>query len=329
MSPLLTIIMPAYNMEAYIAEAIESVLAAKTRDHIELLVINDGSTDTTEALVKTYQEKYPACVHCISKPNGHYGSAVNRGLAEASGVFVKLVDSDDWVYPEALDELVQFLMAHQAIDLVLTDYVKVCEGECQTVKATTTLSPRTVFDFADVELRPCIMHAQTFRRQLLLDQNLRLDEGILFTDDEWSLFPMPGVKKLAYVDVAVYGYRLGRADQSVSLESLEKTLGDNYQVTQRVMNWYRALPEDWSDHTNRAYVIEKTAAIVCEHMRRRLLAKDVKQSKQVALELLRFMTDDLGLSPDELDRTFRFVQVGYGFGFGLLAAYKKMKVRHG
>lgn len=329
MIPVLTIIMPAYNMEAYISEALESVLAAKTRDSIELLVVNDGSTDTTEDLVKAYEKKYPACVRCISKPNGHYGSAVNRGLAEAKGSFVKLVDSDDWVYPEAIDALVAYLADHPAIDLVLTDYVKACEDERELVEVTHTLTPGQEYDFSEVDLRPCIMHAQTFRRQLLLDEGLRLDEGILFTDDEWSLFPMPSVKKIAYVNAAVYGYRLGRADQSVSLESLEKTLGDNYRVTRRVMAWYRELPPHWDEHTNRGYVVEKTAAIVCEHVRRRLLAKDVKESKRVAMELLDFMVNDLALSSEELDRTFRFLQRGHGRGFGLLAAYKKMRVRHG
>lgn len=320
--------MPAYNMHDYIAEAIESVLAAKSRDSVELVVINDGSTDDTAEIVARYVKANPGLVRCVSKPNGHYGSAVNRGLLEATGTFVKLVDSDDWVYPDALDTLIRFLASHPTLDMVLTDYVRVCEGESQKVCATETLPVGEVLSFADVELRPCIMHTQTFRRQLLLDEKLHLDEGILFTDDEWSLFPMPAVKAIAYVNAAVYGYRLGRTDQSVSLECLEKTLGDNYQVTRRVMDWYRSLPVGWEAYANRAYVVEKTAAIVCEHLRRRLLAHDTQAGKQVALELLVFMTDDLGLAPEELDRSFRFIQKGRGRGFGLLSACKKMRVRH-
>ena len=92
----LTIIVPSCNMEKYLAKCCESmVVASELMERLEVLVVNDGSTDKTSEIGHSFERWYSGTFRVIDKENGHYGSCVNRGLAEAKGEFVKLLDADD------------------------------------------------------------------------------------------------------------------------------------------------------------------------------------------------------------------------------------------
>ena len=91
----ITFAIPCYNSESYMHHAIETILTAK--DDVEILVIDDGSSDNTLKIAKEYEVKYPGIVKAIHKENGGHGSGVNKGLSLAKGLYYKVVDSDDWV----------------------------------------------------------------------------------------------------------------------------------------------------------------------------------------------------------------------------------------
>ena len=105
MSKILTIVVPSYNMEAYLGKCLDSLIVrdadgslnANMMDALEVLVINDGSKDRTSEIGHSYEAKYPGTFRVIDKENGHYGSCVNRGLAEAKGAFIRVLDADDYV----------------------------------------------------------------------------------------------------------------------------------------------------------------------------------------------------------------------------------------
>ena len=92
---LLSIAIPSYNSEGYLANCIESLLPGG--EDVEILIINDGSTDATAAIADEYAAKYPTIVKAVHKENGGHGSAVNMGIDKATGLYFKVVDSDDWV----------------------------------------------------------------------------------------------------------------------------------------------------------------------------------------------------------------------------------------
>ena len=92
MTPLLTVVVPAYNAEAYLARALDSVVGFGSE--LEVLVVDDGSTDGTARLAQAYADRYPEEVRLVSKPNGGHGSAINTGLEHARGAYLKVVDAE-------------------------------------------------------------------------------------------------------------------------------------------------------------------------------------------------------------------------------------------
>lgn len=103
---LLSIVVPTYNMERYLARCLDSLLVPSVIKHIEILVINDGSKDQSGVIAHNYQERYPQSVKVIDKENGGYGSVLNIGLLNASGKYFKVCDSDDWFDGEAFGNFV-------------------------------------------------------------------------------------------------------------------------------------------------------------------------------------------------------------------------------
>ena len=104
---LLSIAIPCYNSEAYMEKCIESLL--KGGEEVEILVVNDGSSDRTAEIADAYAEKYPTIIKAIHQENGGHGEAVNAGIRNATGLYFKVVDSDDWVNEEAYKQILKTL----------------------------------------------------------------------------------------------------------------------------------------------------------------------------------------------------------------------------
>ena len=122
---LLSIAIPSYNSEAYMAHAIESLLPGG--DEVEILIVNDGSKDRTAEIADSYQAKYPGICRAIHQENGGHGAAVMAGLQNATGIYFKVVDSDDWLdetaYPHVLDVLRTLTAPEKQIDLVISNFI--------------------------------------------------------------------------------------------------------------------------------------------------------------------------------------------------------------
>ena len=128
---LLTFAIPCYNSESYMRHCIESILPGG--EDVEILIVDDGSTkDNTAAIADEYQEKYPTIVRAIHQENGGHGEAVNAGIRNATGLYFKVVDSDDWVdadaYKKILDKLRELAGSDTTLDMLLANYVYEKEG---------------------------------------------------------------------------------------------------------------------------------------------------------------------------------------------------------
>ena len=123
----LTFVIPAYNMESYLDRCVNSLLSATNTDDIEVLVVDDGSQDGTLEMAQKFEARYPGIVRAIHQENKGHGGAVNTGIAAANGMYVKVVDADDWVDPESLEQVMTVLREEadstEPIDMLVTNYV--------------------------------------------------------------------------------------------------------------------------------------------------------------------------------------------------------------
>ena len=122
---LLSVTVPCYNSQEYMRHCIETLLPGG--EEIEILIVDDGSKDNTAAIADEFQEKYPAIVRAIHQENAGHGGAVMKGLENATGLYFKVVDSDDWVDPQVLKDLLKLLrrfkQTNQLVDMVVSDFV--------------------------------------------------------------------------------------------------------------------------------------------------------------------------------------------------------------
>lgn len=253
---LLSIVVPAYNAENYLETNLRSLCLPEVLDDIEVLVINDGSTDGTEQLARQYEARYPKTVRVITKTNGGHGSGINTGIAEAKGLYFKVVDADDWVEKKAFLHLLAFLKeqaAGTAADLVVSGFYWAFDndsGQPETFRRKAEITEpfagveyRKLYCFDDIADRLYIkMHAMTIRTALLkrmsAEYQLAIDENCYYVDAEYILYPIPYVQTAAFLPDFVYQYRIGRSGQSVSLEKMRKNEANYDKVLHSLLHFY-------------------------------------------------------------------------------------------
>lgn len=222
---LLSIAVPCYNSEKYMRKCVESLLPGG--EDVEIIIVDDGSDkDDTARIADEYQERYPAIVKAVHKENGGHGSAVNAGIDAATGLYFKVVDSDDWVkedaYRQVLDTLRQLAGGAAALDMMICNYVYEKEGEKRkkVIRYRHTLPRDQMFTWDDchhfLKGHYILMHSVIFRTQLLRECGLRLPEHTFYVDNLYVFEPLPYVQNLYYLDVNFYRYYIGRDDQSVN-----------------------------------------------------------------------------------------------------------------
>lgn len=207
------------------AKCIESLLVGG--EEVEILIVDDGSTkDNTAEIADQYAAKYPSIVKAIHKENGGHGSGVNTGIDHASGMFFKVVDSDDWVkkdaYLKVLAKLREFANSSDQLDMLICNFVYDKEGakKKKVMQYRRILPVDQLFTWSDCNHfskgHYILMHSVIFRTQLLKDCGIRLPEHTFYVDNLYVFEPLPYVKNMYYLDVNFYRYYIGRADQSVN-----------------------------------------------------------------------------------------------------------------
>ena len=244
--PILTIIIPTYNMEKYLRHCLDSLIVPNM-DKVEVLVINDGSKDSSSAIGHEYQDKYPQTFRVIDKENGNYGSCVNRSLKEATGKYVKVLDADDSFDKGTFKTFIEKLQNIDS-DLVLTDFVTVDEEGKVTSKSVYSESYQNiplgkVFDFVDFINQPDYtfygqMHGLTYRTKLIRDMDYHQTEGISYTDQEWVFMPVTRVKTCVYLPGGLYLYLVGREGQTV--KSYAKSINQIEKVIESMIAYYNS-----------------------------------------------------------------------------------------
>ena len=195
------------------AKCIDSLLVGGK--DVEILIVDDGSTkDRTPQIADEYAAKYPDIVKAIHKENGGHGSAVNTGIDNATGLYFKVVDSDDWVKQEAylqiLDKLRELTAGPVTLDMLISNFVYEKEGEKKkkVMQYRRSIPVDRMFTWSDCKHFPVghyiLMHSVIFRTNLLRECGIRLPEHTFYVDNLYVFEPLPYVKNMYYMDVTFY-----------------------------------------------------------------------------------------------------------------------------
>lgn len=239
---LLSVAVPCYNSQEYMRNCIDSLLEGQ--DLVEIIIVDDGSKDNTAAIADEYAAKYPDIVKAVHQENGGHGEAVNTGLRNATGLYFKVVDSDDWVNKEAylaiLDKLREITGGPQTLDMMISNFVYEKQGakRKKVMRYKSYMPENKIFTWKEMGRMPVgkyiLMHSVIYRTGLLRDCGLELPKHTFYVDNLFVYQPLPHVQTMYYMDVNFYRYFIGREDQSVHEDVMIRRI-DQQLFVNRIM----------------------------------------------------------------------------------------------
>ena len=225
---ILTVVVPTYNMEKYLRRGLDSLIVREDQMQLlEVLIINDGSKDNSSKIGHEYQDRYPQTFRVIDKENGNYGSCVNRGLKEASGKYIKVLDADDWFDNDIFTRYLDVLNSID-VDLVLNNRQYVHSDGEVVCSETFSLPKDEIFNFYDYHASPS-MHDVAYKTENVRKLDYHQSEGVSYTDTQWAFVPMFNVKTAYYTKEWMYKYLVGRQGQTMDKSVRYKSLS-HWQV---------------------------------------------------------------------------------------------------
>ncbi len=237
----LTVVVPSYNSQDYLHRCLDTLLPGAP--DLEVIVVDDGSRDATAEIAAGYAERFPGRVRVISQANAGHGGAVNTGVAAATGRFVKVVDSDDWVEPGAFARLLETLRTDAAdVDMVVSNFVyeKVDRRRKKAVRYRDVLPRDREFGWDEVGVfgksQYILMHSLVYRTGLLRECGLRLPEHTFYVDNLYAYVPLAHVRRMYYLDVDLYRYFIGRADQSVAEDVMISRVDQQLRINRMMID---------------------------------------------------------------------------------------------
>ena len=247
---LISFVVPSYNSEKYLQKCIDSLLLGG--DDVEIIIVNDGSKDNTINIANEYMEKYPSIIKVIDKENGGHGSGVNAGIDNATGLYFKVVDSDDWVdaaaYKKVLMTIKEHLSDASSPDMYLTNYVfeRLDEGKQYVADYKKRIPINKMISFEDIKAfglaEFMIMHSIIYKLDIVKESKVRLPHHTFYVDTIFTFVPLKLVKSIYYIDCDFYRYYVGRPDQSVTFKNMTK----NYKMQIKVM-YELSMAYSWED----------------------------------------------------------------------------------
>ena len=292
---LLSVAIPCYNSEAYMEKCIDSLLVGG--EEVEILIVDDGSTDKTAEIADVYAEKYPTIVRAIHQENGGPGEAVNAGIRNAQGLYFKVVDSDDWVNKEAYEKILktleELLRGPKTVDLFISNFVYEKQGATRkkVMQYRHCFPQGEVFGWSDIghmqKGKYLLMHSMIYRTQLLQQCGLELPKHTFYVDNLFAYEPLPYVKNMYYLDVNFYRYFIGRDDQSVNEKVMIKRIDQQIRVNKMMVDVYNR--GNFTNKRLRAYMFSYLDIIttVSSIMLIRAETEEALQKKKELLEYIK------------------------------------------
>lgn len=305
MEKLLTVTVPAYNAEPWLEYNLISLCLEECLEKMEIIVVDDGSTDRTGEIADKYAEKYPDTVRVIHKENGGHGSGVNTGIREARGRYFKVIDADDWVSSKPFQNLMKALETADA-DIVSSGFLWAKDnGSGYPASFPTQAEMKEPFKgvqygetyrFSDIADQLYLkIHNLAYRTELLKEHDITLDEHCYYVDTEYITYPIPFVETVVFIPDFVYRYRINRKGQSMSVKQMQRYAENYDRVLESLLRFYASDTVKNSEEKKQQYIANIIARTAAARIRIYLSLPACRENKEA---LIRF---DEGLKKDHPD----------------------------
>ncbi|QIK69453.1 glycosyltransferase family 2 protein [Erysipelothrix sp. HDW6C] len=238
---LLSIVVPCYNSQEYMSVSIDSLLMGD--DRIEIIIVNDGSTDDTARIADAYHHRFPEMIRVIHKENGGHGSAIDAGLAVAQGLYFKVLDSDDWLNQSALEKILNYIEHNQTVDLIVANYRYEKKGarHKKIMHYRRSIPQETIVGWDAIHFplgTYFMMHSMIHRTEILRTTKLALPEHTFYVDNLFVFRSLMHVQTIVYFDEILYHYFIGRDDQSVNEQVMIRRIDQQLRVNHLMIAYY-------------------------------------------------------------------------------------------
>ncbi len=251
----LTVVVPSYNSENYLARCLDSLLPQKEK--LDVIIVNDGSTDRTAEIGQSYVDRWPQNFRLINKENGGHGSGINVGIELAAAPWFKVLDSDDHFAAEGLNELLRLIADFEnkdslKPDLIISDFIYEVhrnkeDGQEEVINKRAdyqnVFRERGFCSWSRIRSfrydQMLMMHALGYRTEILRKIKLELPEKTYYEDNIYVYEPLPHVRRIYYLNEPVYVYYIGRDDQSINMGNVVKNVNMQIFVTEEMLRRVR------------------------------------------------------------------------------------------
>lgn len=231
-----SVIVPVYNKEKEIEKCLDSILN-QTLNEIEIIVVNDGSTDRSLELIKKYEKKYSSKIKVINHENHGIGYTRNKGIEKSTGEFISFVDSDDFIEKEMLCEYYNFCKEHN-LDILTGYYFKVTGNKKEIFKnpyfkICNIKSNTNIINLIDYG--PC---NKIFNTKIIKENKIKFDENSKYEDMPFVSTTISKANKIGHIGKAYYNYYIREGSETTTVD---KRVFDIFNILQIVNENYKTL----------------------------------------------------------------------------------------
>lgn len=248
---ILSVIVPAYNVEKYIQRCLDSLTYdEKSLKYLDIIVVNDGSTDCTATIAENYAKKYPKSIRVINKENGGHGSTINIGIKLAEGKYIKILDGDDWFNIFDLPIFIEKLK-NEVADIVITNYKRVVLynnkermfvfAQNQDSFLLDMSSAIKNIDAKDFFFRFSMPSMAIKTEEIRKVWGEGLPEHRFYVDQLFVAKVLLAAKTYAIYNIDIYRHFIGRPDQSIGFEGFYNHRFDHEYVLKKMLDIYDSL----------------------------------------------------------------------------------------
>lgn len=287
---LLSIIVPVYNVEKYLKECLESILN-NYQNGVEILLINDGSTDSSGELCDLYADKYDY-IKVFHKENGGLSSARNYGISQSLGKYIWFIDSDDYIPGGVVDKL--FNKFEKNVDLVVGNYECFYPDERIVKCKDFSDSDNTDEPFYKVlYTKGCISYMAVrfiVKKSILMQNDIFFTEKIYHEDEDWTPRMALNIKSFDIIESNMYNYRLGLATSIMGMLNPKKVY-DKLKISRRFNDIINSNKQDDSANEFLRYKLEHVFIAALNEVCLYSKEQKVEMKKEIKKNL--YLLDDI------------------------------------